>query len=499
MARSERNGQHDEMSRAMHSRRVVALLSCGALALAALAGVSTGASAARSAPSVAASTTPISGPVGPLTHVGRWLVDQTGRVVTLHGANEVAKEAPYYPASIGFDDDDAAFLAARGFGAVRLGVVWSGLEPTPGHISQSYITHIVDTVHVLAAHHIFVLLDFHQDGWGPVTHGNGAPAWATITDGLPNPNVPFPLYYIGNPALQRAFENFWKNRPASDGVGLQDHYVAAARAVAAAVANEPYLLGYDPMNEPWPGANWQPCTTGCPAQEAASLTPFYRRFTTAIRSVDPRHLVMPEPFVLFNFGEETTSLPAIGAPGNGLSYHVYATTPQDNFGVMQHAVAAAQRNGDALLASEWGAITDPVAIRQTADQFDLKQLSWLFWSYNDEMVLDSTKPPTGANVDALVMFALARPYPLLTDGVPRSFTYHQSTHVFDDTFSTRRLDGRVDTTGVSVISIPPGAYPHGYTVVVHGARVVSSSPATEVELQNLPGAANVSITLTPKP
>ena len=174
-------------------------------------------------------STPVDGPVGPLGHAGRWLVDASGRVVTLHGVNEVAKAAPYFPASVGFGDDDAAFLAAHGFSAVRLGVVWEGLEPSPGAISSAYIDHIAVTVHVLAAHHIFVLLDFHQDGWGPATHGNGAPAWATITDGLPNPPVTFPLYYVENPALQRAFENFWKNRAAPDGVGLQDHYVAAAR------------------------------------------------------------------------------------------------------------------------------------------------------------------------------------------------------------------------------------------------------------------------------
>lgn len=32
---------------------------------------------------------------------------------------------------------------------------------------------------------IRVVLDMHQDLWGPATTGNGAPTWATYTDGLP--------------------------------------------------------------------------------------------------------------------------------------------------------------------------------------------------------------------------------------------------------------------------------------------------------------------------
>ena len=61
-----------------------------------------------------------------------------------------------------------------------------------------------------------------------------------------------------NPALQRAFDNFWAEPPGPDGVPLQEHYATALRAVAAAVADEPLVLGYDLMNEPWPGAATRP-------------------------------------------------------------------------------------------------------------------------------------------------------------------------------------------------------------------------------------------------
>src|ERR1700761_6973331 len=57
-----------------------------------------------------------SGPaVSPLGHAGRWLTDASGRVVVLHGLNQVYKVPPYTPSADGFGDDDAAFLEANGF------------------------------------------------------------------------------------------------------------------------------------------------------------------------------------------------------------------------------------------------------------------------------------------------------------------------------------------------------------------------------------------------
>ncbi len=454
--------------------------------------------ASRPAPQARAGATatgPVA-PVVPLGHVGRWLVDRTGRVVDVHGINQVAKTAPFYPGAQGFGADDADFLVANGFTVVRLGIVWEALEPKPGVIDTAYIQHLVDDAHLLAARHIFVLLDFHQDGWGPFTHGNGAPAWATITDGLDNPNEPFPIYYVTNPALQRAFDNFWANRPASDGVGLQDHYVRAARAVAARFASERYVLGYDPMNEPWPGAVWQPCATGCPVIEHAKLVPFYTRFARAIESVDRHHLVMPEPFVLFNFGQGGTSLPNIDAPRNGLSFHVYAASSSDNLAVMRRAIDSGRR-GDALLATEWGAVTDPVAINDTAGQLDATLLPWIFWSYA-ELVPDASQPPTGANVHAAVVHALARPYPLLTNGVPRRLRYNPSTARLVYEYTTKRPNGITDPLPPTVVVLPPNAYPRGYAVRVDGGRVIAAGVGPDrVAVRNDTGATTVVITVTP--
>jgi endoglycosylceramidase len=189
-------------------------------------------------------------PYLPLGNDGRWFTDATGRVVMLRGVNFVEKWAPYTPAAAGFDDDDAALLADNGFNTVRLGVPFEFVMPSPGQVDRTYLDSIAGTVRTLGRHGVYVLLDFHQDGYGPATHGNGMPPWATLTDGLPNPEAPFPLYYLQNPALQRAFDNFWANRSGPDGVPLQQHYATAMRAVAARFVASPNVIGYEPMNAP---------------------------------------------------------------------------------------------------------------------------------------------------------------------------------------------------------------------------------------------------------
>src|SRR6185312_15985096 len=111
--------------------------------------------------------------VGGLGQVGRWMTDSTGRVVVLHGLNQVFKVAPYEPSADGFGDDDAAFLAANGFDAVRVGVIWAAVEPRPGHYDNAYLASIAATVHTLAEHGIVSLLDFHQDLYNEKFQGEG--------------------------------------------------------------------------------------------------------------------------------------------------------------------------------------------------------------------------------------------------------------------------------------------------------------------------------------
>ena len=436
-------------------------------------------------------------PVPPLGHAGRWFTDAAGRVVTLRGVNLVVKWAPYTPAAAGFDDDDAELLASNGFNTVRLGVPIEFLMPQAGVVDRAYLASIADTVQTLGRHGLYVLLDFHQDGFGPVTHGNGMPAWATLTDGLPNPNAPFPTYYIQNPAMQRAFDNFWANAPGADGVPIQQHYAEAVRAVAARFVATPNVIGYEAMNEPWPGTNWTSCAAGCPDLERTLLGPFRTRMAAAVRSVDRLRPLFVEPFVLFNFGGADTALPGPGS-ADVLATHVYAANADADASVMDRTVAAATRDGAPAVVTEWGDSNDPAELDRFGDQFDARLLPWLYWSYDGHVVADPSAPLVAPNVNVSVLTALARPYPTVLNGTPTHVAFDAVTARADIEYTTTLPTGRPASRLLkTAISVPRLRYPTGYGVTVVGADVTSRPCAPLLTLRHRPGAARVAVVITP--
>ncbi len=436
-----------------------------------------------------------------LSHEGRWITDAHGRVVTLHGVNEVTKRAPYHPAGAGFGSDDARFLSEHGFNLVRVGVEFLALMPEPGRIDWAYVNSIGQVVRDLTREHVYVLLDFHQDGYGPGLGDNGFPAWMQITDGLPDPDVGFPAYYVANPALQRAFENFYANRPGPAGIGLQDYFVQGLRAIVRRFSFEPRVLGYELLNEPWPGADWAGCfaATGCPELEQARLRPFYAKATAAVRRITRRQQVFVEPFSIFNFGGGPTSLPGAGS-GNSLATHSYAGTPEAEVRVRDESIAAAERDGAALLITEFGATNDPVPIRRLLDGFDARGVvvGVLGLQREPDRGPHPPREPRGPAQPGRV----PGPGAALSDGAhgnaraapismppPRAYTLSYSS-----TGPRRRhypwgLD--------SVLSVPKLQYPDGYTARVAGARITSRPCADKLTLRTWPWARGVSVTLTP--
>ncbi len=462
---------------------------------------------------------------GGIGTTGRWFTDSDGKVVVFHGLNEIYNLPPYSPAADGFGDDDAQFLADHGFNAVRVGVIPEAIEPEPGVFNDAYLASIKNTVQTLADHGIVSLLDMNQGNYSSVFGGDGMPAWMTQTGGLPNPpNLGFALNYPLNPAMNHAWDAFWANAPAADGAGLQNHYAQLYEHVANYFKDDPNILGYGIMNEPWPGAQTLPTLFGSNVFDAQQLTPFYNQVATAIRAVDPATPIFFQPNLLSNFAVPT-HLGGIDQAHTVFTFHDYCMTMQLGLEALNFLCPAnIQANVDNALAyatahdipafmSEFGlfgpasdlsAITDP---EQVADQH---LLSWTEHAYSGDnpnaidpnqqaLVFNPHLPPVGDNVDTAKLEALAQPYPQLVAGTPTSWSFDAGSDTFTLGYTPEMANGSgaFAAGSTTTIAVPAIQYPHGYQADVTGGHVVSAANAADLIIASDGGATTINVTVTP--
>ncbi len=193
---------------------------------------------------------------GYLSVDGNRIVDEEGRTVILNGINYVTKDPHKYYDNV---NDDRLFRKFRSWGinCVRFGLSWRGVEPEPGRINEKYLREVDKRVKWAEENGIWLILDMHQDLYGG-KYGNGAPDWATLDEGLPHKTGSvWSDAYLLSPAIHKAFDNFWNNAPAPDGVGIQDHYIFVWKTIAKRYANAPSVAGFDIMNEPFSGSESQ--------------------------------------------------------------------------------------------------------------------------------------------------------------------------------------------------------------------------------------------------
>ncbi len=442
---------------------------------------------------------------GPLVHSGRWITDQSGRVVILHGLNMVNKRSPFTPGAAGFGSAAAATLADNGFDVVRLGVLYQGVEPRPGVIDHAYLTSLAATVAQLARRGVYTLLDFHQDELNQEFGGEGFPKWSVQTNGLAVKKYVFPAAYLESRALGRAFDNFWSDHKGPSAKGLQQWYVAALVAVARQFRDTTGVLGYDLFNEPWPAD----ATT-------SQLTSFYTKAIAGIRSVDRRHLIWYEPWVTFNFGVQT-QIASFPDGRLGMSFHDYclnvgaASCATSEQSTVANALAHASSTGVALLLTEFGASDNYQDLARVVGIADASQLSWIEWSYcgcNDPtgtipprveaLVYRPSSPGAGANVNLVKLRVLAEPYPRVVAGTPLSYTFDQATSTFHVAYSTVAPDGHHFSAGACTgVEIPSVQYPTGYQVNIEGGKVLSKPGAGVLEVGSTGSSGMVSVAVTP--
>lgn len=431
-----------------------------------------------------------------LRREGRWLVDPQGRVVIVHGLNLVWKHAPYAPPATreGFTARDARWLARHGFNAARVGTLWAGLTPeAPGRLDPSYVRRTQRVLDLLAKQRVWMQLDMHQDQWHETYGGEGAPDWAVVRPQpfalLPPVNAPFPTGYW-TPEVSTVFDRFWANRD-----GLLDGWAAAWRAAAREWRDQPYLMGYDLLNEPWMGLEWPTCLAGgCPASYRRELQPAMEKGLAAVRDVDRRNIVWWEP-QQFAGGQPLDTFftaPVTRERNLGFSWHSYCPDvflasqglPMGDVencaefaaGRQEHALEQARTMRAVPMMSEWGATDDARAIELDAAAADDALMGWTHWAYKQWRDPTTADDAQGlfrddrdlATVKTEKVRRLVRTYAQRTAGVPLSMSFDADTGDF-----RFRYRPRPAVTAPTQVFVSPLHYADGYDVRVRGGRVVA--------------------------
>ncbi len=282
---------------------------------------------------------------------------------------------------------------------------WRDIEPEPGVYSDDKLAEIRQTLDWAEQLNMLVLLDMHQDLYCSPEAG-GMPAWTLIEADLPHitggPN--WRGAYFLSPRVQAAFDHFWLNTPGPDGIGIQDRFAATWRHVTSRVGGAPALLGYDLLNEPFPGsptndaltegtaailsqtneappdsdpfslgmwaftlacqdddlfAVWLAATAPQIARlDADRLRPCYQRVTEAIRQVDSSTAIFIEPFITANSGVIPETLrwngPTADDPNLVFAPHIYVADPLRAASITRKLLDLAKRERMPLVVGEWG-------------------------------------------------------------------------------------------------------------------------------------------------
>lgn len=177
-------------------------------------------------------------------------ITKDGSQIILHGINYVNKSAKIDSTRFS-NPENFKLMSKWGFNCIRLGVIWQGVEPEPGVYDEAYLKDLDYQIQLAKEQGIYVFLDMHQDLYSQL-FSDGAPEWATLTDGAVHvsDNPVWSDAYFTSPAVKTAITNFWNNKPAKDGIGIQDHYITMWKMLAKRYKDHTSVIGFDLMNEP---------------------------------------------------------------------------------------------------------------------------------------------------------------------------------------------------------------------------------------------------------
>lgn len=478
----------------------------------------------------------------------RQFVDENNSTVIFHGVNVVYKMDPYIPSQGEFDvenslnDEDIQNLKDWGMNFVRLGVMWEAVERTPGVYDTEYLAAIDKLITKLGEAGIYTLVDMHQDVFARSICGEGFPDFyakeaygkhpacinwlldkklAPIYDKLgyckdmrdygyrldengwpliEDCQTTFFIDYYTSPQSLQSFKALYDNKN-----GLQDKFVDYWDVTSGALANNPYVVGFDPLNEPFPGNPTQNPKLVAPGYaDRTLLAPMYERIFEKYMSHSQDSIMWFEPTmfpdvlplgktgVIIPVGFEQPPGGEIGSRNHALNDHSYCcslglsvcadgepSTDLADSCLGFHEKRISQRSRDAerlgvpLMITEFGACLTEASctqeISQVADVSDDYLVGWAYWEFKTYKDL-TTSAGTGEegfyNKDGTLqewkVKALARSYLMTTQGVPTKFDFDMATSAFEAEFTVNTSI----TAPTVVFASKQYYYPNGTQVVV---------------------------------
>mmetsp|Transcript_63829 Transcript_63829/g.118646 ORF Transcript_63829/g.118646 Transcript_63829/m.118646 type:complete len:519 (-) Transcript_63829:84-1640(-) len=403
--------------------------------------------------------------------------DKDGRTLLFHGINVVGKNSRQEQK---LSEKQMDVMRDLGFNVVRLGLSWDLYETKPGVFDETYLDFVEAQVLALGARGMLSFIDMHQDLMAVQYCGHGLPEWHMWPENatsefykngkfaFPRP-VTSPEYgpddaYSGKfgrisncdkaqqgklgwagvymtRALSNAAQQLYDNV-----AGRLDAFAVFWQRVARRFKNNPHILGYELINEPWIGDFFANPKLAIPSHaDVVNMQPFYDKLHAAIREVDNETIVLFEPATGGNV-QDATHYGADLSPGGStyqqktaLSYHVYCPWVASDvpgtsissfkeklceefngwqFGVRQ---ADTQRLKVAGILSEFGDVnvSDPLAqqlLDFSMDKMDEQRHSWTYWYMHPQ--------EDGKNIEAPL---LARTFARAVAGEVQRMHFHRPT------------------------------------------------------------------------
>jgi hypothetical protein len=366
----------------------------------------------------------------PIDSDGHVLRDATGRTVILRGYNvkfaglfDVTPDDGEPPREVipPLDATDFTMMQASGVNVLRLPVSWSAYEPERGVFDDGYLAQIDAFLALVQPWGFYVLLDFHEDGWSKDLCEDGAPAWATVVPagvdweaGAPGGDC-----HASDPALA-AHSSFFD----SDTNGMQEDFAAMFEKFAAHFVSNQTVFAYEIFNEP---------ISSDPNVDAFSI-----KLATAIRQVDPGHLILWEPSALRNqLNQSLQSSTPFPVAGGVYAVHVYTSRQSTEWPyLLQRSIQGARTEADSwgepLFVTEHGADPDDGGVAwvdEAMTNFDQALASSMDWIWNPGVVTCDAGGGSARDLvfGGQVLAHLTRPYAMAVGGDVTATTWDGAT------------------------------------------------------------------------